>query len=896
MLSPGDKLGRYIVQALLGTGGMGEVYRAYDPDLQRRVALKVIKSRDEPQELGTLARARLLREARAAASLNHPNAVSIFEVGESDGALYVAMEYVEGKTLRALLGASAASWKQKLRWLVEAARALEAAHRAGLLHRDVKPENIMVRTDGTVKVLDFGIARRLESAVSPDNPTEIASLPTLTEEGTLIGTPLYMAPEQLRAEELDGRSDQFAWGVVAYELLSGKNPWMDRSNALALVAILDRAPASLAELCPDLPAAAERVVTRALAKDPKERFESMAALTAALEPLIFADGSSIETLETELRPTSGVRERGGVRASVPALSTTASVSKPNSPREAPRKNLGLMTLAGLPLLGLLAWGAVEMLGSKTPPQTTTALPSASVPVPEETSASDVPGADEAYREALQLWRDGASGKRVRRELEQSLKLDPALSAAHLRLGLLALQTEPEKGREHFQKAFQHRARLGPRDKALLDASEPYFRATVDLPEFEKRLAAAALAFPDAAEIHYWLGTGRLFRDQLGAAVKAYDRALEIDASFIPAWWLKGQSLDLMGKREESRAAYDECLRVSPVAAVCLSERIRSRRYSGPCGPVEADARAWVALEPDAPNGHFLLAEALAARGAPKEAVLASIEQARSVTQAEDRALIDSAYGAGVALLYGEFASAEELLLSWSSAVSVKTRVDSSQASPLALLADLHEETGQRERAVAVAEKYLAVSSSLVKDPLEGDPSIAFHALLYRAGKLNEETYRARRDVWVKEQLERLRRQQATESSPFQVWLDAYADPTRTREQARDALDAMAGFGAIPPWTQRSLAPASIGKVYALVGRAEDALAMLRPATASCVVLTRPIAHTQTHYYLGMALETKGDVAGARLAYQKIIDRWGKAEPPSTTAQKAQERLDALEAP
>src|SRR5690606_9440242 len=138
-----------------------------------------------------------------------------------DGALYVAMEYVEGKTLRALLAGSSAPLKKKLRWLLEAARALEAAHKAGLLDRDVKPEKIMVRSDGTVKVLDFGIARRLESQADPDKATELASIPTLTEEGALIGTPLYMAPEQLRAEDLDARSDQFAWGVVAYELLSG---------------------------------------------------------------------------------------------------------------------------------------------------------------------------------------------------------------------------------------------------------------------------------------------------------------------------------------------------------------------------------------------------------------------------------------------------------------------------------------------------------------------------------------------------------------------------------------------------------------------------------------------------------------------------------------------------
>lgn len=636
---------------------------------------------------------------------------------------------------------------------------------------------------------------------------------------------------------------------------------------------------------------------RALAKHRGERFESMAALATTLEPFVFGEGMRVGSLEVEANPAGAVGRSesspGGATPPSRELTTTASVSRSEPVLRSQRRGSGWVALAALPLLGLAVWGASSWLAD-TPRPVTSAVPSASAVDSTEGPASDDPEAEKTYREALQLWHDGASGKRARRELEHAIALDPALAAGHLRLGLLALQTEPEKGREHFQKAFQHRARLGLHDRALLDAAEPYFRATVDLPEFEKRLATAAASFPRSAELHYWLGTGRLFRDQLGSALAAFERALELDPSFVPALWLKGQSLDLLGKREESRAAYDRCLAVSPVAAVCLSERIRSLRYSGPCQPVEADARAWVAIEPDAPNGHFILAETLAARGAPREAVMASIDRARSVASPEDRALIDSAYQAGVALAYGEFERAEGLLTSWAEAVSGKTRVDSSQASPLALLAELLEETGQRDRAVAVAEKYLAVSPSLVKDPLESDPAIAFHALLFRAGQLSEQAYRERRDGWVKEQLARLQRQQATESSPFQVWLDAYAEPARTREQAAEALDAMSRFGAIPPWTQRSLAPAAIGKVYGLVGQYDEALPFLEAAAESCVVLTRPIAHTHAQYSYALALEASGKLQEARTRYQRIVDRWGQAEPPSSTAQKAKERLAVVQ--
>jgi hypothetical protein len=278
MLKSGDAFERYTIEALIGQGGMGCVYRAFDPRLGRRVALKVISE----GSTHAAANARLVREARAAAAFDHPNAVAIFDVGELDGAPYIVMELVEGRTLRQVAGDPLLPIPTRLAQLSGVARALAAAHQRGLVHRDIKPENVMVRDDGMVKVLDFGIAGRTGGSVDPRSATQ-AALPTLTVEGVKLGTPVYMAPEQIRGDTLDGRADQFAWGVLAYELLAGKLPWRG-ADALAVMASVLTDPVEIVALeRAGVPLPVARVVLRALEKKPESRFASMDELRGALE-------------------------------------------------------------------------------------------------------------------------------------------------------------------------------------------------------------------------------------------------------------------------------------------------------------------------------------------------------------------------------------------------------------------------------------------------------------------------------------------------------------------------------------------------------------------------------------------------------------------------------------
>ncbi|MBX3273399.1 MAG: serine/threonine protein kinase [Sandaracinaceae bacterium] len=282
-LAPGARIGeRYRIAGPLGAGGMGVVYRARDDKLGRQVAIKVL-SRDLLDN--DKARARLEREARAAAALDHPGIARVFDVGETqDGGTYLVMELVRGKSLREHLREGSLDRAARLAIVREIADALDHAHGAGVIHRDVKPENVMVREDGRACLLDFGLAKALDVATADtvDSDTPAQSAEHLTKEGALVGTLSYLAPEQARGREVGPRSDQFALATTAYELLAGQLPW-DGPNAAAVLAQIlvdDAPPPSSVER--SLPPATDAVLARALAKRPEDRFESAGAFARAL--------------------------------------------------------------------------------------------------------------------------------------------------------------------------------------------------------------------------------------------------------------------------------------------------------------------------------------------------------------------------------------------------------------------------------------------------------------------------------------------------------------------------------------------------------------------------------------------------------------------------------------
>ncbi len=269
-LSPGARLGPYEVVAPLGSGGMGEVYRAKDTRLGREVAVKVL-----PDEVSGDARAltRFETEARAVAALSHPNILALFDVGESGGVHFAVSELLEGETLRAALGRGPLPMRRSLGIAAQVADGLAAAHEKGIVHRDVKPENIFVTTDGRVKVLDFGLARHDVSRHDASD-TRSPTLAALSEKGVVLGTVAYMSPEQARGEVVDFRTDQFSLGTVLYEMLTGKRPFGGASVADTLAAIIRDEPEPLEKRTPNAPAPVRWIVDRCLAKERLGRYDS----------------------------------------------------------------------------------------------------------------------------------------------------------------------------------------------------------------------------------------------------------------------------------------------------------------------------------------------------------------------------------------------------------------------------------------------------------------------------------------------------------------------------------------------------------------------------------------------------------------------------------------------
>ncbi|WP_394845478.1 protein kinase [Pendulispora brunnea] len=820
-LRPGVIFGmRYALEERIASGRTGELFRALDLRLQRRVALKVLR-----RDVGSVA------QAQVAAALEHPNVVAIHDVGIREGMPFIAMEYVDGRPLRDFVGRTVAV-ETKLAWMIEVARALAAAHEKGLVHGDIKPDNILICDDnGIVKVLDFG--------------------------GAHVGTPGYMPPEQVRGEPVDSRVDQFAWGVVAYELFAGKLPAPD-APPLATV------PFEIAQ-----------VIARALSTRRETRYASMDELVAALaDPRLLG-------IHGMLRATQSKR-----------------TARWRSPR------------TWLPMLAaiVVAAGTLQLCARKRDSASSEAATSAAIDMPV-TALRLAPTCNKTaevhYRRGLVAQRE-ATWEIARPEFEQAAAADPECPEAQLQLLVTAyFRYSVTKEREQFRRVISMRDALSERDRALFDAWTPLVASEpANREEAARRFDAAVERYPRDAQI---LALGAMIHGflaldtaQLERCVALARRAIVVDPKYGEAMQIMASALSRLGRHDEALQAIDQCMAVAPGSGECLLERIRIQSLRGQCSDAVASARKWISNVPTSSGAYRHLANTLASEGAPIEAVETALQQWHNNNHDDGHEAMYIYHRASLAAFYGNFVAMEELTKKLAAGVEeAATLLDHARAASIQV--QLLTETGRTAEAAEVAEQFLRrreawTAGFSITTPYE--PVI--FGVLVREGKISRERWMELTDSWEKNALTTLSTQQA-----WGLRWGAALNPFYWQDQSDAREIASAAWRVRPPPLPQGrsheqplslglLADAFQGRVALTTGTDdEEAAQLFEPMAQSCHVLEQPFASVRTHQWMGEAKERLGDKEGACNEYGIVLERWGQAKPHSTTATAARKRSDAL---
>jgi len=839
----GRAIDRYAVGDSLGAGGIGEVFLAWDTVLKRKVALKVLHGAGKGPDAKNVAR--ILREGRAAAKIEHVNAVAIYDVGEHDGGAHIVMEYIAGKTLRQFVGDRAIALHVKLRWARDVASALAAAHKKGVIHRDIKPENIMRRdSDGVVKVVDFGIARCVTANGS--------SAPGMTSiEGGLCGTPAYMAPERTFGEKGDALSDQFTWAVFAYELVTGSLPWPHDGGTLKLLQRIGSEPAEPpSRRRADVPRWVDAVLLRALAKDPRRRFASMDDVVAVL------DGTA---------SPPPVLERGP--AARPPVADARDAEQLR--RSLRRYRLATAALVPAALVAAVGFAVFGHEGG----------------APDLRQASSNVEAVDAYRAGMKAIHDGAAGEAVR-AFERAAMLDPSFAAAHLR-AVLATHAASSAARTHILEATEHREALSEHDRDLLRAIEPWVAIPADTREAARRLAALTTGRPDA-DYAYQLCHLHVIDGDYAAAIDACRAAHDADPTFAGALWLEGVAELLRGDTAEGLRVMRACLRLSPAATSCHNDILQLDANEGRCAAALDGAQHLVDLEPKSEIWRGALAVAAYAMKRPFADVHRAFERSWQLAPVDAMPLVRARAEVDEAVIHGAFDDARRELDVWEQLVA-RSVDEADHVEAFRVRGWYEREVGEGASLAAHASAFLASRPAWSPAPAGGS-SIDAQIALYRSGALSRPDFVKARAAWLRSdhQGDASGRGAGTEHR----WVTAYAGAVVTPEDARDALAALPDHLPLPGARVRTPAiDEPIGATFLLAGRVDEALPFLRRAAASCTAALYPFHHTWANLELGAALEAV-DARAACDAYRVVLDRWTTA-PASRSARRARERWSIL---
>lgn len=827
----GRTLDHYRVVARLGQGGMGVVYRAEDTRLGREVALKVLPDAMAGDDER---RRRFIREARAASMVDHANIATVYDVGEADGCVFLAMELVEGTTLRDRLAAGPLEAPEAKHVARQIALGLARAHQRGIVHRDLKPDNVMLTRDGGVKILDFGLAK-LREPVSSDK--ELSSQDTQTQEGRVMGTPGYMSPEQALGKPVDQRTDVYALGVVIHEMLTGDLPGpystSDATTAAGLSAI----------------------VSRCVARSPEMRWGDAGEVVLALDALG----------QTRHAPPQ-TRRRGRVvaLAAVGVLAAAGVVGvtvRRSDPRPAPTPS------------------------APAPQPTATTL--ASLPLP----ASTVPEARNEYAAGIQFLRDDAI-EGARTHFERAATLDPSMAMAHVRAAMTALSTgDPEDTRARFTKAAAFRATLDDRNRTLLEALEPIAgRARPDEQETIRRLQAAHDRYPLDEE--FLLQLAYMTVGDPARSVPAATRATELDPSDATAWEALGRTLALSGKVDEGRQALQRCAAVSVESSDCFFWLGLLDGQQGRCGDMEQESRREADVDPR--YGNFNLAIAMVAQGRPEGVVRETIGRYLATFPADrariQRAVLDAVMAAVAGRFDGALAALDEEARAIEA--SPNSRIFFDREWDLATgRINARLETGDVPGARAAAQEFAARSETFNRRASQTYFGDTWWNIASVAGVPLDPD----RMAWVKRKLDASAPGSAVWIEGWAATVQTPQDATEALAAlARDPRLALPRGGE-DMWLDDE-ADALAGRTLLLAGKPAEAIPLLRRAVGDCFLQVWPYLQTHALLDLGRALERTGDAAGACDAYARVVTRWGNAKPRSVTADAAREGTRRLRCP
>jgi eukaryotic-like serine/threonine-protein kinase len=887
--------GRYRLEALLGAGGMGEVHRAVDLKLGREVALKLLPA-GAVHDQG--ARERIVREATAGASLRHPGIAHVYDVGETeDGGAFLVMELVVGTSLRALVADAGFTPRARAQAIVEMGRALGVAHRAGLVHRDVKPDNMMRRADGSFVLLDFGIAK-----VTVEGATT-----TLTNPGQIVGTPGYLSPEQARSEPMDARSDQFSLAVTAHELLSGDLPWRGATPVAVLSSILTDRPRSLACADAALAGAVGPVLSRALEKDPADRFPTIDA---------FADAFSVALGALPPAPDTVPLSAADLRGQSPAAETLPIASDPGDPALvkteeatlpiAPRRRRGgrrlPWVLGGALLAALAAAASAARWKAKDPAPVAveaSATPADGGARPIEVityesqpfTPSSNPEADRALRRAMRQVHHGEWWEAMR-ALEQALSSDPELVSAHFQAALIAQglrEALSPEARRHFAVAREHRDQLTDRERKLLDAMTPGVLDPSDWAEEARRLEGlvAASGTCDVPALNL-LAAVYVKEAKYEQAIAPLSRSWACDPDYVSAAGLLGQVHALRSDLASARQVLEECLRRDPGAFPCQLQIAMILSLTGECREVDVHGRQYTALHPDQAFGYELrLDAATGLREAPAvlDALVGSIVE-RTSPEARARTAAESA--AKLALYRGDLDEAlrklDELDALPGSVPEVEDAIALRRAAILV-------ELGEARRAAEVCERRAHAAITQPRpEQIVGDRSPQLWVCARDGGLLGGADLAARREAWLADWKRRIAPEAWTQGGARDAWLMGFAKAVRSAADAREAIARAADLHALPPADNPLRSPPAIGEMYRLAGQPAQALLYLERGARACDFDAFDPSHD---LHAGQAHEALGHTAEACGYYQRVLDRWAKAKPRSVTADAARAAMTRL---